>query len=259
MIWSDLKFAYHSRYSWWFTATSRTRARFSKTIIGNYWLGLSNLLSIISLGLVYGVVFSVNDFRSYFVYLGLGLVLWNSLSGAINSAPQLLAHNAQNIKNTNVPVIFYTFEEWSFHIQIFLQSFSLVFIFMLFFKLSLLINLIVSAWLPLINFILFIYWFPLIICILSIWYTDISQLVPVVLQILFLVSPILYNKENLGDLLWISNINLPYQVISQVRDCLIFGEFNFRGCFFLLIFNLCGLYLSLYILQRQKKYLPFFL
>ena len=101
MIWSDLKFAYHSRYSWWFTATARTRARFSKTIIGNYWLGLSNLLSIISLGIVYGVVFSINDFRSYFVYLGLGLVLWNSLASAINSAPELLSHNAQNIKNTN--------------------------------------------------------------------------------------------------------------------------------------------------------------
>tara|TARA_B100000965_G_scaffold396662_1_gene411929 strand:+ start:565 stop:1344 length:780 start_codon:yes stop_codon:yes gene_type:complete len=259
MIWSDLKFAYHSRSSWWFTATARTRARFSKTILGNYWLGLSNLLSIISLGLVYGVVFSVDDFRSYFVYLGLGIVLWNSLAGSINSAPELFSHNAQNIKNTNVPVIFYTFEEWSFHVQIFLQSFSLVFIFMLFFKFHLLINLIVSAWFPLINFILFIYWFPLIICILSIWYTDISQLVPVILQILFLVSPILYKKENLGDLLWISNINLPYQVISQIRDCIIFGEINFSVCFFLFALNLLGLYLSLFILQRQKKYLPFFL
>tara|TARA_B100001029_G_C14723079_1_gene266205 strand:+ start:51 stop:443 length:393 start_codon:yes stop_codon:yes gene_type:complete len=130
---------------------------------------------------------------------------------------------------------------------------------MLFFKLNLLVNLLSSVWLPLINFILFIYWFPLIICILSIWYTDISQLVPVVLQILFLVSPILYNKENLGDLLWISNINLPYQVISQVRDCLIFGEIDFRACFLLFALNIFGVYLSLYILQRQKKYLPFFL
>ena len=259
MIWSDLKFAYNSRSSWWFTATARTRARFSKTIIGNYWLGLSNLLSIISLGFVYGVVFSVNDFRSYFVYLGMGLVLWNSLASAINSAPELFAHNAQNIKNTNVPIIFYTFEEWSFHLQIFLQSFSLVFICMLFFKINLLVNLMISVWFPLLNFILFIYWFPLMICILSIWYTDISQLVPVVLQILFLISPILYNKENLGDLLWISNINLPYQIISQVRDCLVFGEINIGVCFFLFLLNIFGVYISLYILQRQKKYLPFFL
>ena len=259
MIWSDLKFAYNSRSSWWFTATARTRARFSKTIIGNYWLGLSNLLSIISLGLVYGVVFAVNDFRSYFIYLGLGLVLWNSLSSAIVSAPELFSHNAQNIKNTNVPVIFYTFEEWAFYLQIFLQSFSLVFIFLLLFKFNLLIHLIIAAWFPLVNFIIFIYWFPLIICILSIWYTDISQLVPVVLQILFLVSPILYKKENLGDLLWISKVNLPYQVISQVRDSLISGEINLMACFVLLVLNLSGVCLTLYILQRQKKYLPFFL
>ena len=130
---------------------------------------------------------------------------------------------------------------------------------MLFFKINLLVNLMISVWFPLLNFILFIYWFPLMICILSIWYTDISQLVPVVLQILFLISPILYNKENLGDLLWISNINLPYQIISQVRDCLVFGEINIGVCFFLFLLNIFGVYISLYILQRQKKYLPFFL
>ena len=53
----------------------RTRARFARTFLGSFWLGLSNLLSIAALALVYGAVFKVQDFSTYVVYLGIGLVV----------------------------------------------------------------------------------------------------------------------------------------------------------------------------------------
>ena len=59
------------RRAWWFTATARTRARFARTFFGSFWLGLSNLLSIAALALVYGTVFKVQDFNTYVVYLGI--------------------------------------------------------------------------------------------------------------------------------------------------------------------------------------------
>ena len=49
--------AWRMRRAWWFTATARTRARFARTFLGSFWLGLSNLLSIAALALVYGTVF----------------------------------------------------------------------------------------------------------------------------------------------------------------------------------------------------------
>ena len=36
--------------------------RFARTFFGSFWLGLSNLLSIAALALVYGAVFKVQDF-----------------------------------------------------------------------------------------------------------------------------------------------------------------------------------------------------
>ena len=86
---STLRDAWRMRRVWWFTATSRTRARFSRTLFGSFWLGLSNLFSIAALATVYGTVFKVQDFNVYVVYLGLGLVVWNSLGAAISSAPNL--------------------------------------------------------------------------------------------------------------------------------------------------------------------------
>jgi len=140
MLVDNFKFAFKTRKAWWYTATSRSRARFARTSLGSFWLGFSNLLSIGTLGIVYGTVFSVEDFSSYFIYLGIGLVVWNTISTSIASSPQLFAHNASNIKNMNVKPVFYTLEEWSFQLQTFLQSFVLVFLVFIFFKFSLIFN-----------------------------------------------------------------------------------------------------------------------
>ena len=99
---STLVEAWKARRAWWFTATARTKARFSRTFLGSFWLGLSNLLSIAALAFVYGTVFKVQDFNTYVVYLGLGLVVWNGISAAIGSAPNLFEQNQVHVHNTNM-------------------------------------------------------------------------------------------------------------------------------------------------------------
>ena len=47
---------------WWYTAWTRTKARFVRTYLGNIWIGLSNLLAVSVLGFVYRYVFSVDNF-----------------------------------------------------------------------------------------------------------------------------------------------------------------------------------------------------
>ena len=84
------KYGWETKSIWWYTATARTRARFTRTVLGGFWLGISNLLAIASLSSVYGIVFKVQDFNEYVVYLGVGLVSWNALSSSISSAPTLL-------------------------------------------------------------------------------------------------------------------------------------------------------------------------
>ena len=157
MLLDSFKYAYKTRKAWWYTATSRSRARFARTTLGSFWLGLSNLLSIGTLGIVYGTVFSVEDFSSYFIYLGFGLVIWNTISSSISNSPQLFAHNSSNIKNMNIKPIFYTLEEWSFQLQTFFQSFILIFFVFLFLKFSLLENLLLYGMIPLFNLFIFIY------------------------------------------------------------------------------------------------------
>ena len=254
---STLAEAWSMRRVWWFTATARTRARFARTFFGSFWLGLSNLFSIAALALVYGTVFKVEDFDAYVVYLGVGLVVWNSISSAIGSAPNLFEHNHAHVHNTNLNPIFYTLEEWAFQLQTFAQSFLLVLIALSWFQHNLLLNLLLHGWLPLLNLGLFIYWLPLIVCLLGARFRDVYQLVPILLQLVFLLSPILYKKKNLGAMAWTADFNPLYRILSPLRHTLMVGELQWVVGLVLLAVNLVGIWVALKLLNRERPFLPF--
>lgn len=252
-----VRFAWSSRRAWWFTATARTKERFARTALGSFWLGLSNLLSISVLATVYGTVFKVKDFNTYVVYLGTGLVVWNTIAGSIQSSPSLFKINAVNIKNTHIHPIFYTLEEWAFQVQTFFQSFGLVLLVLMVFQPTLAVHLLCAGVLPILNLLLFIYWVPLLICLIGAKYEDIFQIVPIVLQLMFLLTPILYKKEALGALAWTANCNAIYRILENLRSALIEGDLNLVQNLSILFMNLIGLYCSARMLSSQKRYLPF--
>ena len=254
-----LKEAWVMRRVWWFTATARTKARFVRTLFGSFWLGLSNLFSIAALALVYGTVFKVQNFNTYVVYLGIGLVIWNTIASAVGSAPNLFEHNQAHVHNTNLNPVFYTLEEWSFQLQTFCQSFLMVLLALSFFQKDLFLNLLLVGWLPLLNLFLFLFWLPLFVCLLGARYRDFYQLVPIILQLVFLLSPILYKKESLGSMVWTADFNPLYRVLSPIRHSLMSGEINWNQGFFLLIINLLSIWLSLKLLNRERKNLPFWI
>lgn len=253
---ATVKEAWQMRRVWWFTATARTRARFVRTYFGSFWLGLSNLFSVGVLSAVYGTVFKVQDFQTYVVYLGLGLVVWNTIAAAISSAPNLFEHNHSHVHNTNLNPVFYTLEEWSFQLQTFLMSFLLVVGVLSFFQLSL-IPYLFLGWLPILNLLLFLYWFPVLICLVGTRFRDLYQLVPVALQLIFLLSPILYEKKTLGAMQWTANFNPLYRVLSPLRHTLMTGEVLWSQNALILLFNVVGIWLAIRLINRERPNLPF--
>lgn len=252
-----LMFGWRNRRAWWFTATARSGERFARTVLGSFWLGLSNLLSIAALALVYGVVFKVEDFNAYVVYLGTGLVIWGAIAASVQVAPTLFRANAENVRSSNLHPIFYTFEEWAFQVQTFAQSFALVLLALSAFQYDLIPHLLTAGLLPLLNLLLFIYWFPLLLCLLGARYEDLFQLVPIVLQLMFLLSPILYKRESLGHLSWLADLNPLYRYLSNLRHALLHGMIKLEHALPLLALNLIGAWCSISLLERQRKNLPF--
>ncbi len=121
-----LSYIFKTKTVWWYTASAKTRARYIRTYLGSLWLGISNLLLVGVLGFVYGVVFKAENFKDYYIYLGLGFSIWNTIGGSINAAPNIFTNNSSNLMNTNINPLFFVLEEWCFEIQTFLQSIGMV-------------------------------------------------------------------------------------------------------------------------------------
>ena len=68
---SVLRYFLKTRKTWWFTAIAKTKARYARTVLGSFWLGISTLLTVLCLGFVYGTVFKVSIFLSILFILAL--------------------------------------------------------------------------------------------------------------------------------------------------------------------------------------------
>ena len=255
---SLLKYCFKTRRAWWFTALSKTKARYARTILGSLWLGISTLFTILCLGFIYGNVFKVENLFSYFLYLGFGLLIWNSICETINSAPLIFSRNESSIKNSKLSPLFFVCQEWAFQIQNFLQAFAMVGGFFFILSPGLVINLIYVP-IHFVNFALFIFWIPLLFAILGIKFTDLFQLLPVITNLLFLLSPILYEKKNLGRFSMIADYNPFYQILRLFRDGMMNGQlFLFEG-FVLLLINFIMLSLTIILYNRVRQNLVFYL
>jgi len=250
--------AWNDRRSWWFTASSRSRARFARTLLGSFWLGLSNLFSIIILGLVYKNIFKVNDFDHYIVYLGIGLSLWSYVSSSILSAPSIFTNNQRNLLNTNTNPIYYILEEWSFQIQTFAQSFLVVILVLSAFQHNIIFHLFAYSILPFINLFLFMFWLPVLICMFGIRFQDLYQLLPIIMQLLFLLSPILYFEKSLGPYQALAKYNIIYQSLGCVRDSILHGPQNIFLGLILFFVNIILVMTSVTIVSKMRYKLPFY-
>ncbi len=253
-----LDYIIKTRKTYWFTAIAKTRARYARTTLGSLWLGLSTLVTVLCLGTVYGKVFNVSDFLQYFIYLGLGLVIWMPINESINYAPLVFSKNASSLKNSRIKPIFFVCQEWAFQVQSFMQAFLMVFSVLAIFSPILLLNLFYSI-IHFLNLFLFIFWLKLIISLLGTKFTDLFQLLPAVTNLLFLLSPILYQKKNLGSYSFIADFNPIFQVLSLLRKSIIDGTLNIQLGLLVLLGNIFFIFISLFLYIKMEKKLVYYL
>jgi lipopolysaccharide transport system permease protein len=251
-----LIYGWRTARAWWYSAWLRSLARFSRTYLGSFWLGLSNLLSVALLGLVYGAVLGVQDPLTYVVFLGLGLTIWVLISQSVTSGASLFSQRRDQLVNNSMPAIFYCLEEWAFQLQTFAQAFGIILIALSFIQKTLLLHALTSIWLPLLNLILFSFWMIVVMAVLGSRFKDLSQLLPILLQLLFLVSPILYPSKNLGEFTFLADFNPFYRILEPLRTALIEGLVAWKENLAILGLNLLLIGFGLSLLKRFRYRFP---
>lgn len=172
------------------------RDRFSRTVLGPFWIVISNAVLVIGITIVFGALFKA-PIKDFVVYVSLGIALWTFMSTIMTGA-SLYLENGKNILFTyNIP--------WSTQItrKVFVEA------------IVLLIHLIVAVPVILITqddlgavtFIsiigvflnlIFGYGLALIIASYGVRYLDLSHALESVMLFLFLFTPVFWVESALG-------------------------------------------------------------
>ena len=105
----------------------------------------------------------------------------------------------------------------------------------------------------------FIFWVQLLVSIVGTKFTDLFQLLPVITNLLFLLSPILYEKKNLGSFSYTADFNPIFQVLRLLRNSIIYGELNIQFGLLIFLANLFFILLSLSIYKKMEKKIIYYI
>ena len=230
--------------------------RFSQSKLGTVWVVLNPLFQV----LIYSLVLSnimrariegIDSPFSFAIYLMSGMLAWSLFSEIIEKSLRLFIENATIIKKINFPKV---------SISAIMLCASLLNNFFLFISIVLIFAVIGHSFTINILFILllattialFALGIGLILGILNVFIRDVAQITPILLQILFWFTPIVY-PENIIPERFVSyiKINPLYSIVTSYHNVLLYGKPpNMGPIFHLWILSLILMFIGLKLFRK---------
>lgn len=233
------------------------KERYVGTGLGQFWYILSPLIMIF----IYTVVFSdfmkmklniVDNAYAYSIYLVPGLLAWTSFSTLISRLNTSFFEKANLIKKISVPMFVFQLSMFITETFLLFLSFSmaLVFLFLVNHQIS-----IVFLWLIPVLILQMIFAFSLgvILSLFTTFFKDLKEAIPIILQLWFWMTPIIYMREMLENKYpFLLSFNPFYYFVSIYQDIFLYSKVpTFSNLLFIVILSLGGLILSAYLYKKM--------
>jgi len=251
----DLKSGLSYFQVWGYLSFQDIKQRYRRSVIGPFWITISNAILIAMLSLQYGALFG-QPLVVYAPYLASGMLIWAFISITINEATNLFFDNRNIIQQVNYPLSFYVYRLISRNIIILAHNFLIMPIIYYLFDITLDLLDVFFVILGVITLSVKLFCICLCFAILCTRYRDIQPLITNVVQAVFFISPIMWLPivlENKGVATWLLIINPMYYILDMVRSPML-GQSpaveSVLVCFSLTAFLFC---MTFYILAKTKS------
>lgn len=213
----EVKDTFKFRYVIHSFVSTTLRQRYRRSILGFSWSLLSPILNY---G-VMAVVFSRGmggGIPNYFAYFFSGAIIFNLLSAVINQSPGVLIGNENYIKKIYIPKLVFVLNSVCTELINFVLGFLALVLFSMFFgKLTFSVT-----WLSIPYIILVTTVFALglssIISICAVYFRDMLHIIPILMQIAFFMTPILYEAKSFSPAFqFITKINPFFYFVEVLR------------------------------------------
>lgn len=244
---------------WWSLGWQDIRLRYRRSQLGPFWITLSTAIMIYSMGFLYGKLFKI-DLAAYYPYLATGLITWTFISTIIIEANEVFVENAGFIRQTCLPFSIYILRLLTRNFIILLHNILPVLPILIYYKISPTVDGVFYLLFGLILFLSIGYSFGLLLAMLGSRFRDMKPIVASVVQICFLITPILWERSMLSPKLQtLMNFNPFYQLIQLLRAPLLGQIPSTSTVTYCVILAIMGLALMVIVLARCRHRIAFWM
>ncbi len=258
--WRDLADGFARRELWLHLGWQDIKQRYRRSVLGPFWITIATGTTAVAMGALYSKLFKL-ELAEHLPYVTLGLIIWNMINASIIEGSEVFVANEGLIKQLPTPL--------SVHV------YRLVWRQMILFGHNIIIYVIIAiifpkpwSWADL-SFILALglimlncVWVSLCFGILATRYRDIGPLLFSITQLLFFMTPIIWNDKTLqqqGAEGWLKIVELNplLHYLDIVRAPLLGDTQELRHWAVVLVLTVIGWAVALLAMRQYRARVPY--
>lgn len=195
--------------------------RYRRSTLGPFWSTANIAITVIALGLIYSQIFHL-PVRQLMPYICAGLIVWSFISSIMLDAGNLFSGSESYIKQVRLPYFLYVCRFVFGKVALFAHDLPIYIVLLLYFQIW--PGAVVLYAIP--GFVLLVInaaFASLTIGMASARFRDIPRILASFVQVLFLITPIIWTPDLLGPQLYLAQANPFFHLIEIVRAPLL-GE-----------------------------------
>lgn len=211
---------------WMYLGWIDVAQRYKRSKVGPFWLTLNNAIVTLALSVIWSKLFN-SKIELFLPYFAISNVIWIYISTSISESASMLIASENLVKQIKLPISSLFLRVLTRNFIIFLHLLPVPILVFLVFPIGWsagLLGLIYSlvGLFLLISFLLF---FCIIVGITCARYRDLVQAITSILQLIFLATPVLWNKDLLNGKEYLYELNIFFHLIEIIRAPILYNEF----------------------------------
>jgi ABC-type polysaccharide/polyol phosphate export permease len=241
-------------------AWTEVRLKYIRTKIGPFWETLSLAILLFTLAVLWSKLWKI-EINEYLPHLVSGMIIWRYMALIITDGCLIFTRHDYIFKSVPMPFSVLVIKHIYAGIFLFLHHLPIIIIFNLILKLDFItINLFYLIYsVPI--FLITSYSAIIILAITSTRFRDIHSLTASLVSVLVFFTPIFWTIDQMGEIgrKYFVTPNIIYHYIEIFRKPLIGHSPNFFSVIFTFIFTILIFIFSMYLLNKYKKRIIFWI
>ena len=215
LAWRDLADGARKSWMWTALALQDIKLRYRGSVLGPWWLSITTTVMAMTISLVYAHIFS-RSAGTYLPYVTIGLVVWQLISGLVTEACDTFLRAQAIIEQVPLPFSIHAYRGVCRQLMVFAHNFAIVPVVLIATRTTVdwrILEAVPAVAVLAVNGL----WVSILLGMLSARFRDIPPIIGSLLQVSFLLTPVFWPIEALGDWVPLAAFNPIFAAIDVVR------------------------------------------